>query len=112
MQAQAITQLPNNRQGHDTGTHYRSALFLVDDTQENIAQNYIQQLNTAKTFKKPIVTRLESLTAFYPAEAYHQDFLMRNPNYPYVAINDIPKIKDLERLFPEKYHPTLRSTPP
>src|SRR5580704_16199191 len=83
-----------NRQGPDTGTQYRSAIFPASAEQAQIAKTYIAQLDQAHAFKKPIVTRIEPDRTFYPAETYHQDFLTRNPTYPYIAINDIPKIED------------------
>ena len=92
-----------NRQGPDTGTQYRSAIFPANAEQANVARAYISQLNDAHAFKKPIVTRVEPDRAFYPAEGYHQDFLTRNPTYPYIAINDLPKIDDLKRVFPDVY---------
>ena len=95
-----------NRQGPDTGTQYRSAIFPVNAEQADVAKAYIEQLNQAHAFKKPIVTKIEPDRAFYPAENYHQDFLTRNPRYPYIAINDLPKIEDLKRLLPELYRAT------
>ena len=95
------TQL--NRQGPDTGTEYRSAVFPTNAEQAGIAKAYIAQLDQAHAFKKAIVTRIESDRTFYPAESYHQDFLTRNPTYPYIAINDLPKIDDLKRVFPDLY---------
>ena len=95
------TQL--NRQGPDTGTQYRSNIFYVDDSQRRIAEAYIAQLDSAKVFRRAIVTRVERLTAFYPAETYHQDFLIKNPHHPYIVINDLPKIGDLKRVFPARY---------
>jgi peptide-methionine (S)-S-oxide reductase len=98
-----------NRQGPDTGTQYRSAIFPLSAEQGDVAKAYIAQLDQAHSFKKPIVTRIEADRAFYPAEGYHQDFLTRNPSYPYIAINDLPKIEDLKRLLPDVYRasPTL-----
>jgi len=95
------TQL--NRQGPDTGTQYRSAIFYADDSQKRIAEAYIAQLDRAKVFRRPIVTKLEQLAGFYPAEDHHQDFLLKNPNYPYIVINDLPKIASLKRVFPSRY---------
>jgi peptide-methionine (S)-S-oxide reductase len=95
------TQL--NRQGPDVGTQYRSAIFYADESQKRIAEAYIAQLDRAKVFRRPIVTKLERLTGFYPAEDYHQDFLLKNPNYPYIVINDLPKIASLKRVFPARY---------
>ena len=92
-----------NRQGPDTGTQYRSAIFPATAEQAEVAKAYIAQLDQAHAFKKPIVTKIEPDRAFYPAEAYHQDFLTRNPSYPYIAINDLPKIEDLKRLSPDVY---------
>jgi peptide-methionine (S)-S-oxide reductase len=92
-----------NRQGPDIGTQYRSAIFPVGAEQAKIAEAYIDQLNQAHAFHRPIVTKIEPGHAFYPAEGYHQDFLARNPTYPYIAINDLPKIANLKRLFPEFY---------
>jgi peptide-methionine (S)-S-oxide reductase len=95
------TQL--NRQGPDTGTQYRSAIFYADDTQRDIAKAYIVQLNESGLFKRSIVTRVDPLERFYPAESYHQDFIAKNPRYPYVVFNDLPKIRSLKKLFPELY---------
>jgi peptide-methionine (S)-S-oxide reductase len=95
-----------NRQGPDTGTQYRSAVFPLNAEQAEVAKAYIAQLDQLHAFKKPIVTRIEPDRAFYPAENYHQDFLTRNPRYPYIAINDLPKIEDLKRLLPDVYRAT------
>jgi len=95
------TQL--NRQGPDTGTQYRSAIFYRDESQKKIAQAYIDQLNKAKVFPRVIVTRVDELTGFYKAEDYHQDFLIHNPRYPYIVHNDLPKIENFKRLFPAIY---------
>jgi peptide-methionine (S)-S-oxide reductase len=95
------TQL--DRQGPDHGTQYRSTIFPVNAAQREIAEKYIAQLNAAHVYRQPIVTTLEDGRAFYPAEAYHQDFLVRNPRYPYIVINDIPKVQSLEALFPALY---------
>jgi peptide-methionine (S)-S-oxide reductase len=95
------TQL--NRQGPDTGTQYRSVIFYADDSQKKIAQAYLDQLNKAKVFRQPIVTKVDPLKAFYPAEAYHQDFLIENPRYPYIVFNDLPKIENLRKMFPGRY---------
>jgi peptide-methionine (S)-S-oxide reductase len=92
-----------NRQGPDTGTQYRSAIFPANAEQAQIAKTYIAQLDQAHAFKKPIVTRIEPDRAFYPAEAYHQDFLTRYPTHPYIAVNDMPKIEDLKRVLPDLY---------
>jgi len=98
------TQL--NRQGPDTGTQYRSAIFPLNDEQAQIAKAYIAQLDQAHAFKKAIVTRIESGRTFYPAEDYHQDYLTHNPRNPYIAINDLPKIEDLKRIVPDVYRAT------
>ena len=92
-----------NRQGPDVGTQYRSAILPTNRQQAQIAEAYIAQLNQAHVFDVPIVTKIESGKEFYPAEDYHQDFLTRNPRYPYIVINDLPKIENLKRLFPETY---------
>jgi peptide-methionine (S)-S-oxide reductase len=92
-----------NRQGPDRGTQYRSAIFPVDAGQARVAQAYIAQLDKAHAFDAPIVTKIEPDRAFYPAEDYHQDFLTLNPDYPYIVVNDLPKIANLKRLYPEFY---------
>ena len=97
------TQL--NRQGPDTGTQYRSTIFAANPEQARIARSYIAQLDRAKVFGKPIATTIEPLKAFYPAEAYHQDFMTRNPDHPYIAINDLPKVDNLKKVFPASYRP-------
>jgi peptide-methionine (S)-S-oxide reductase len=104
------TQL--NRQGPDTGTQYRSAIFTTNDEQKKVAEAYIAQLNAAKVYKKPIVTKVGPLETFYPAEAYHQDYLTLHPNQPYIAYNDIPKVENLKKIFAENYieKPTLVSS--
>lgn len=99
------TQL--NRQGPDSGSQYRSAIFVADDAQKRVADAYVAQLGNGHVYQHPIVTRLEPLHGFYPAERYHQDYLTLNPTEPYIAYNDLPKIENLKRLFPERY----RSTP-
>jgi peptide-methionine (S)-S-oxide reductase len=92
-----------DRQGPDVGSQYRSVIFYGDETQQHIAQAYIAQLNSARVFAHPIVTQLDALKGFYPAEAYHQDFYLKNPNYPYIVVNDLPKITNLKALFPDYY---------
>jgi peptide-methionine (S)-S-oxide reductase len=94
------TQL--NRQGPDVGTQYRSAIFPQDAEQARIAEHYIAQLDQAGVFDDAIVTRIEPGT-FYPAEDYHQDYLTLNPTSPYIVYNDLPKIENLKRLFPDVY---------
>jgi len=95
-----------NRQGPDVGTQYRSAIFPTNSEQTHIAEAYIAQLNQAHVFDAPVVTKIEAGRDFYPAEDYHQDFLTRNPRYPYIVINDLPKIENLKRLFPDLYRAT------
>jgi len=101
------TQL--NQQGPDSGTQYRSAIFTTSDQQKKVADAYIAQLNAAKVYKKPIVTKVGPLEGFYPAEAYHQDYLTLHPSQPYIAYNDIPKVENLKKIFAENYteKPTL-----
>lgn len=95
------TQL--NRQGPDYGTQYRSALFWRDAGQKEVAQRYVAQLEAARLLPGKIVTDLAPLTAFYPAEAYHQDYATLNPHSPYIVAHDLPKIANLKRLMPEVY---------
>ncbi|MEO6300957.1 MAG: peptide-methionine (S)-S-oxide reductase MsrA [Paracoccaceae bacterium] len=92
-----------NRQGPDSGTQYRSAIFPTTAEQANIAKAYIAQLGGAAVFGAPIVTKIESGATFYKAEDYHQDFLMLNPSYPYIVANDLPKVADLKSYFPADY---------
>jgi peptide-methionine (S)-S-oxide reductase len=92
-----------NRQGPDEGTQYRSAIFPMSDEQAQVAKAYIAQLDSAHAFGSPIVTTIEPGRTFYRAEDYHQDFLARNPGYPYIVFNDLPKIANLKRLFPAVY---------
>ena len=92
-----------NRQGPDSGTQYRSAIFYVDDTQKKVAEAYVSQLNTAHAFKRGIVTKIDPLKAFYAAEGYHQDYLVHNPNDTYILFNDKPKIANLKRILPNQY---------
>ncbi len=94
-----------DRQGPDRGTQYRSTIFPTNQTQARVAKDYIAQLNAAHAFGSPVVTTVEPGKTFYPAEGYHQDFLTRNPAYPYIVINDLPKIGALKRIFPEVYRP-------
>jgi peptide-methionine (S)-S-oxide reductase len=95
------TQL--NRQGPDTGTQYRSAIFYQDESQRSIAQAYIAQLDKAGVYKRPIVTQINQLKGFYPAEAYHQDYATLHPSSPYIAFNDLPKVDNLQRVFADLY---------
>jgi len=92
-----------NRQGPDDGTQYRSVIFYGDEDQRRIAQAYVGQLNGAKVFARPIVTQIVALKAFYPAEAYHQDYAAHHPNDPYIAFNDLPKLEHLKQILPELY---------
>jgi peptide-methionine (S)-S-oxide reductase len=94
-----------NRQGPDSGTQYRSAIFFVNEKQKQIAQAYIDQLNQAHVFRDPIVTQLVPLNRFYAAEDYHQNFIDRNPANPYVVVNDLPEIARLQSQFPDLYKP-------
>jgi peptide-methionine (S)-S-oxide reductase len=95
------TQL--NRQGPDRGTQYRSAIFPQNDAQAKAAKAYIAQLNEARVYKAAIVTKIEPGKEFFPAENYHQDYLTLHPTQPYIVFNDLPKIKNLQRLFPDLY---------
>ena len=92
-----------NFQGPDHGTQYRSALFPLDDGQRKVATAYVAQLESAKVFGKPIVTKIEPFKGFYAAEGYHQNFLTLNPDYPYIVYNDLPKVADLKKVFPSQY---------
>jgi peptide-methionine (S)-S-oxide reductase len=92
------TQL--NRQGPDVGPQYRSAIFYANEEQRRVAEEYIRQLEQGRVFPKPIVTRLEPLKGFYPAEEYHQDFARRNPSHPYILAESAPKVRKLEKTFP------------
>jgi len=93
------TQL--NRQGPDDGTQYRSAIFYADAAQQHAARAFVAKLTASKAFPDPIVTQIVPLTAFYPAEAYHQHFARLHPHYPYIVYNDAPKLAALERRFPQ-----------
>lgn len=106
------TQL--NRQGPDSGTQYRSAVFYKDANQKRVTESYVTQLDTAKVFPAKIVTQLTPLTAFYPAEAYHQDYATLNPTSPYIARFDLPKIANLKTVMPDVYRekPVLVSSQP
>src|SRR5271165_2236049 len=96
------TQL--NRQGPDVGNQYRSAIFYVDDDQKRIALAYIRQLDAAHAFSRPIVTRVDPLKGFYPAEDYHQDYLVHHSSAPYIAFFDLPKVENFKRSFPDLYN--------
>jgi peptide-methionine (S)-S-oxide reductase len=95
------TQL--DRQNPDVGTQYRSEVFTTSETQKRVAAAYIQQLDQAGVFGRPIVTRVDPLQGFYPAEAYHQDYATLHPDSPYIAMYDLPKVRNLQRLYPERY---------
>ena len=92
-----------DRQGPDWGTQYRSAIFFANSDQKKMAESYIKQLTQKKVFPNPIVTEVSVLKAFYPAEEYHQNFIKRNPTYPYVVVNDLPKLEQLKKQFPDWY---------
>jgi len=96
------TQL--NRQGPDFGTQYRSAIFTTSDAQKRVAQAYVAQLDSTKLFGRAIVTEIVALPAFYPAEAYHQNYLALNPTQPYIVYNDLPKLANLKTQFPDLYN--------
>jgi len=92
-----------NRQGPDSGTQYRSAIFYANDEQKKMADDYIAQLDQQKAFSEPIVTKVVPLSGFYPAEAYHQNYLALHPDQPYIVINDLPKLERLQKAFPALY---------
>lgn len=92
-----------NRQGPDEGTQYRSAIFYETPEQERIARAYVEQLTAASAFSKPIVTQIVPFKAFYRAEAYHQDYLVHHPDNPYIVYNDLPKLANLKKQFPDLY---------
>src|SRR2546430_1424758 len=95
------TQL--NRQGPDVGSQYRSAIFYANEAEKETAQAYIDQLNKAHVFSRPIVTQVAPFEHFYPAEEYHQNYLARHPDQPYVVFNDLPKVQRLQQQFPALY---------
>jgi peptide-methionine (S)-S-oxide reductase len=101
-----------NYQGPDHGTQYRSAVFPLNADQRSVAQAYIAQLDRAHVFSVPVVTRVEDFKGCYPAEAYHQNFLALHPGDPYIVINDLPKVGNLKRMFPDLYRndPVLLKT--
>lgn len=103
-----------NRQGPDTGPQYRSAIFPSDVEQARVAEAYIAQLEAAKVYSQPIATRIEQDASFYPAEGYHQDFMALHPRHLYIVANDAPKLRDLQRFFPERVisEPFLVGRPP
>jgi peptide-methionine (S)-S-oxide reductase len=93
-----------NRQGPDTGTQYRSSIFYADAEQKKIAESYIAQLDKAGVFPRRIVTRVDPLKGFYAAEGYHQDYLLNHPGNPYIVMNDLPKVRNFQRLLPSLYN--------
>ncbi|SCX28145.1 peptide-methionine (S)-S-oxide reductase MsrA [Mycolicibacterium fluoranthenivorans] len=93
-----------NRQGPDSGTQYRSAIFPQDDDQARIAAAYIAQLGASQVFSAPVATTVEAGRTFYPAEDYHQDYMAANPTDSYISVNDMPKLAQLKRRYPELYH--------
>jgi peptide-methionine (S)-S-oxide reductase len=102
----ALDPTQKDRQGPDWGTQYRSELFVNGPEQERVAKAYVAQLDAAHVFNRPIVTRIDPAGPFYPAEAYHQDYLDLHPDQPYIAINDIPKVEALQTMFPDNWQPT------
>jgi peptide-methionine (S)-S-oxide reductase len=92
-----------NRQGPDTGTQYRSVIFYANAEQKQIAQSFIDKLTADKVYAEPIVTQVVALENFYQAEKYHQDYLARHPNEPYIVVNDKPKVENLRKQFPDLY---------
>jgi peptide-methionine (S)-S-oxide reductase len=101
------TQL--NRQGPDVGPQYRSAIFYSNDAQRQAATAYIAQLTAAKTYPRKIVTQVVPLKGFYAAEEYHQDFMARHPEHPYIVYHDIPKVAHLKEMFPQYYREPAKS---
>src|SRR5271165_1770444 len=102
----ALDPTQKDRQGPDWGTQYRSELFVNGADQEHVAKAYVAQLEAAHAFSHPIATRIDPAGPFYPAEGYHQDYLDRHPDAPYIAINDMPKVQALQTLFSENWQPT------
>ncbi len=101
----ALDPTMKDAQGPDTGTQYRSEIFAANPEQAKVARAYITQLDASHAYHAPIMTRVDNLTGFYPAEAYHQDFLETHPSYPYIVYNDLPKVQALKALFPDSYVP-------
>ncbi|MGI4797872.1 MAG: peptide-methionine (S)-S-oxide reductase MsrA [Janthinobacterium lividum] len=95
-----------NRQGPDSGTQYRSELFVAGPEQDRVAHAYVAQLDAAHLFDKPIATRIDPAPAFYPAEGYHQNYLVQHPHAPYITMNDMPKVEALQHLFPQIWRDT------
>ncbi len=106
----ALDPTTKDAQGPDSGTQYRSEVFYATPEQQAVATAYIAQLNAAHTFHAPIATRVDALHGFYPAEAYHQDFLETHPDYPYIVVNDAPKVEALKTLFPADYIAQAKTT--
>jgi len=96
----------HNRQGPDVGTQYRSAIFPTNDAQRRVAEAYIAQLNHSGTYTRPLATTVENPGGFYPAEKYHQDYLVQHPNSPYIVINDQPKVENLAKEYPDHFRQT------
>jgi peptide-methionine (S)-S-oxide reductase len=101
----ALDPTQKDRQGPDSGTQYRSELFVANAEQEKVAKAYVAQLEAAHIYSKPIATRIDPAVTFWPAEAYHQDYLDQHPEQYYIAVNDIPKVKALHALFPSYWQP-------
>jgi peptide-methionine (S)-S-oxide reductase len=99
-----------NRQGNDAGTQYRSSIFYANDDEKRVASKYIEQLTDIKAFPKPIVTKLEPLTPFYTAEAYHQNYACQNPHNPYIAHIAVPKLQKVREKFPNQLKPSSQPT--
>jgi peptide-methionine (S)-S-oxide reductase len=97
------TQL--NYQGPDRGTQYRSAIFFTNEAQQNVAKAYVDQLTAAKSFDEPIVTEITPMSAFYPAEDYHQDYYFIHPESMYIQYHDVPKVENLQKVFPDLWRP-------
>ena len=102
----ALDPTQTNRQGNDIGPQYRSVLFTADPEQEKIAKAYVAQLDASHAFDKPIATQVDTTSTFYPAEAYHQDYLMLHPTDPYIVENDLPLVQHLETVFPQVWRAT------
>jgi len=92
-----------NRQGPDEGTQYRGEIWTTTPDQARVAKAYVAQLNAMRFYGQPVVTRVDAFKGFYPAEGYHQDFLLKNPDYPYIVYNDLPKIENLKKMLPQYY---------
>jgi peptide-methionine (S)-S-oxide reductase len=106
----ALDPTMKDAQGPDSGTQYRSEIWVATPEQKAVAVAYVAQLDAARTYGAPIATRVDPLHGFYPAEAYHQDFLETHPDYPYIVYNDMPKVAALRALFPGVYEARARMT--